>query len=145
LYLAWVGARYGDPLLPSRVQDRPNLRGGTVDPITHIADAVRHLIDGDRFGSGLHLLWIVVALALLFVIGRCLPACYSAYAGAALVLALMAKNPGSFERYVFTTFPFVLGIALLTRRREIDRVVASVAAAGLAVYAILAFLGEFVP
>lgn len=145
IYLGWVGARYGDPFLPSRVQDRPNLRGGTVDPITHVADAIRHVLDGDRFGSGLHLLWIAVAIALLVAIGRSLPASYTAYAGAALALALMAKNPGSFERYVFTTFPFVVGIAVVTRRREADRVVASVAAAGLAGYAALAFLGEFVP
>jgi hypothetical protein len=145
LYLAWAGARYDDPLLPFSVQDNPRLRGGTVDPITHVIDAVRHAVDGDRFGAGLHLIWIVVVVALLVIVARRLPASYAAYAGAALLLALTARNVGSFERYAFTTFPLVLGIALVTRRREVDRVVSALAAAGLAAYCVLAFLGEYVP
>lgn len=145
LYLAWAGARYDDPLLPFSVQDNRRLRGGTVDPITHVVDAVRHAVDGDRFGAGLHLIWIVVVVALLVVVARRLPASYAAYAGAALLLALTARNVGSFERYAFTTFPLVLGIALVTRRREVDRVVSTLAAAGLAAYCVLAFLGEYVP
>ncbi len=145
IYLAWVGARYDDPMLPFSVQDNPRLRGGTVDPVTHVVDAVAHAIDGDRFGAGLHLLWIAVVVALLVVVARRLPASYAAYAGAALLLALTARNVGSFERYAFTTFPLVIGIALVTRRREVDRVVSSLAAAGLAAYCVLAFLGEYVP
>lgn len=145
IYLAWVGARDDDPLLPFSVQDNPRLRGGTVDPITHIVDAVRNVLDGDRFGAGLHLVWIVVVLALLVVVARRLPASYAAYAGAAVLLALMARNVGSFERYVFTTFPLVLGIAFVTRRREVDRVVSVLAAGALVAYCVLAFLGEYVP
>lgn len=145
IYLAWVGARYDDPFLPFSVQDSPRLRGGTVDPVTHIVDAVRHAVGGDRFGAGLHLVWIGVVVALLVVVARRLPASYAAYAGGALLLALTARNVGSFERYAFTTFPLVLGIALVARRREVDRVVSTLAAAGLAAYCVLAFLGEYVP
>ena len=145
IYLAWVGARYDDALLPFSVQDSPRLRGGTVDPITHVVDAVGNAFDGDRFGAGLHLVWIVVVVALLVVVARRLPASYAAYAGAAVLLALMARNVGSFERYAFTTFPLVLGIALVTRRREVDHVVSVLAAAGLVAYSVLAFLGEYVP
>jgi hypothetical protein len=145
VYLAWVGARYDDPMLPFSVQDDPKLRGGTVDPVTHVVDSLRHAIDGDRFGAGLHLVWIAVVVALLVVVARRLPASYAAYAGAAVLLALTARNVGSFERYAFTTFPLVMGIALLTRRREVDRVVSTLAAAGLAAYCVLAFLGEYVP
>jgi hypothetical protein len=145
IYLAWVGARYDDPLLPFSVQDNPRLRGGTVDPLTHVVDAVGDALDGDRFGAGLHLVWIVVVVALLVVVARNLPASYVAYAGAALLLALTARNVGSFERYAFTTFPLVLGIALVTRRREVDRVVSVLAAAGLVAYCVMAFLGEYVP
>jgi hypothetical protein len=144
-YLAWVGARYDDPMLPFSVQDKPRLRGGTVDPVTHVVDAIRHAIDGDRFGAGLHLLWIAVVVALVVVVARKLPASYAAYAGAAVLLALTARNVGSFERYAFTTFPLVLGVALLTKRREVDRVVSTLAAAGLAAYCVLSFLGEYVP
>jgi len=145
IYLAWVGARSGDPFLPFSVQNNPRLRGGTVDPITHVVDAVGDALDGDRFGAGLHLVWIVVVVALLVVVARRLPASYAAYGGAALLLALTARNVGSFERYAFTTFPLVLGIALVTRRRQVDRVVSTLAAAGLAAYCVLAFLGEYVP
>ena len=145
VYLAWVGARYDDPLLPFSVQDNPRLRGGTVDPITHVVNAFGDAFDGDRFGAGPHLFWIVVVVGLLVVVARRLPASYAAYAGAALLLALTARNVGSFERYAFTTFPLVLGIALVTRRREVDRVVSVLAAAGLVAYSVLAFLGEYVP
>jgi hypothetical protein len=145
IYLAWVGSRYDDPMLPFSVQDNPRLRGGTVDPVTHVVDAVRDALDGDRFGAGLHLVWIVVVVALVVVVARKLPASYAAYAGAAVLLALTARNVGSFERYAFTTFPLVVGIALLTRRREVDRVVSTLAAAGLAAYCVLSFLGEYVP
>jgi hypothetical protein len=79
------------------------------------------------------------------VVARKLPASYAAYAGAAVLLALTARNVGSFERYAFTTFPLVLGVALLTKRREVDRVVSTLAAAGLAAYCVLSFLGEYVP
>jgi hypothetical protein len=145
IYLAWVGSRYDDPMLPFSVQDNARLRGGTVDPFTHVVDAVRHTLDGDRFGAGLHLIWIAVVVALVVVVARKLPASYAAYAGAAVLLALTARNVGSFERYAFTTFPLVLGIALLTKRREVDRVVSTLAAAGLAAYCVLSFLGEYVP
>ena len=75
---------YDDLWLPLRLQNSDRLRGGFVDPFTRVWDGVGDLFGGDRFGSGLHVLWIAVFVALLVVVCRRLPASYGAYAGAAL-------------------------------------------------------------
>jgi len=98
-YLAWVGAVFGDPLLPFSVQSRHDLRGGSIDPITHVVHSVRDLLNGDRFGAGLHLMWLALFAALIVVIARRLPASYTAYASISLLLATTASNISSFERY----------------------------------------------
>jgi hypothetical protein len=144
-YLAWVGVEFGDPLYPLTVQNRRGLRGGFVDPFTRVVDGVGDLFGGDRFGSGLHVLWAVACVALVVVLVRRLPASYWAYATTALVLALTARNLDSFERYALSTFPFVLAVALVTTRPDADRVVNAAAAAGLVGYSVLAFLGLYVP
>lgn len=144
-YLAWVGAVYGDPLDPFNVQSRHDLRGASVDPITHVVDSVRDLVHGVRFGTSMHLVWLAVFLLLLVVVARRLPASYAAYAAATLVLGMTASNISSFDRYVFSTFPFVIGVALLTERHDADRVAGAVAAAGLVAYSVLAFFALYVP
>ncbi len=145
LYLAWVGAEYDDPLLPFSVQSRHDLRGATIDPITHVVNSVGDVLDGDRFGAGLHLVWLVVFVGLLVVVARRLPASYTAYGAATLVLATTAKNISSFDRYVFSTFVFAIAVALVTVRADLERVVLTLAAGGLVVYSTLAFFQLYVP
>lgn len=145
IYLAWVGAEQGDALLPFNVQSRHDLRGGTVDPITHVVNSVGDLFDGDRFSAGLHLVWIAVFIVLLVVVARRLPASYTAYCGATLLLALTASNISSFERYAFSTFVFAIAVAIITTRADVDRVVNALAAGGLVTYAVLAFFRLYVP
>jgi hypothetical protein len=144
-YLSWVGFVYGHPFDPFDVQSRNDLRGASIDPITHLYNSVRDLVNGDRFGAGLHLVWIVVFAALLVVIARRLPASYAAYALVTLLLALTASNISSFDRYVFSTFPFAIGVALFTTRTDVDRVAGAVAAGGMVAYSTLAFFALYVP
>jgi len=138
---AWVGVEFGDFWKPISLQSRATLRGGFQDPVTRTIDAVGDLFGGDRFGSGLHIVWAVVFAALLVVLIRRLPASYSLYAAATLLLGLSAHNLDSFERYCMSTFPFLLALAVVTDRDEVERGAVVLAGAGLVGYAILAFSG----
>jgi hypothetical protein len=140
-YLAWVGAEFGDFWKPISLQNRATLRGGFQDPITRTVDAVGDLVGGDRFGSGLHIVWAVLFAFLLIVLIRRFPASYSLYGAATLLLGLSAHNLDSFERYCWSTFPFLLALAAVTDRDEVERGAYVLAAAGLVGYATLAFLG----
>jgi hypothetical protein len=140
-YLAWVGAEFGDFWKPISLQNRATLRGGFQDPVTRTVDAVGDLFGGDRFGSGLHIVWAVGFALLLVVLIRRFPASYSLYGVATLLLGLSAHNLDSLERYCWSTFPFLLALAAVTDRDEVERGAYVLAAAGLVGYATLAFLG----
>jgi hypothetical protein len=144
-FLAWVEATRGDAFLPFSVQKRASLRGEFVDPVTRLVRAAGDLIDGDRFGSGLHLVWALAFIGVLVVIARRLPASYTGFTVATLLVALSADNLDSLERYALGGFPILLGIAFITRRETIERMGLTLAAGGLVVYSVLAFLGVSVP
>jgi hypothetical protein len=141
VYLAWVGVEFGDFWKPLSLQNQATLRGGFQDPVSRTVDAVRDLFGGDRFGSGLHIVWAVFFVGLLVVLVRRFPASYSLYGAATLLLGLSAQNLDSFERYCWSTFPFVLALAVVTDRGEVERGAYVVAAAGLVGYSVLAFTG----
>lgn len=144
-YLAWVGATRDDPWLPFSVQQRSSLRGGFVDPLTRLGRAGSDLVHGDRFGSGLHLVWALVFLALLVVVARRLPASYTAYSAVTLLVALSADNLDSLERYALGAFPLLIALALVTARPQVERAVLVASSAGLVGYSVLAFAGRSVP
>ncbi len=141
LYLGWVGFEFGDVWLPISLQNRSTLRGGFQDPFTRTIDAFGDLFGGDRFGSGLHIVWALFFAALLVMLVRRAAASYSLYAAATLVLGLSAHNLDSFERYAMSAFPFLIALAMITRREAWERFALVTAGAGLVGYAILAFLG----
>lgn len=143
-YLVWVRREYGDFWLPLRLQNAERRRGGFANPVFSFFDGIGDLISGDRFGSGVHVVWAVVFLALVVVLLWRLPASYGAYAGVTVVLGLAAENLDSFERYAMSAFPFALAVALVTRREDIERPVIVLAGAGLLGYATLSFLGRYV-
>lgn len=145
LYLAWVGARFGDPLLPLTTQTAGDLRGGWVDPVTRVVDAVAAAPEEGILGEALHLPWILVFLALTVVAARRLPASYTAYAAAVLVLALSAESLGSFERYGLTAFPLTMAAATLVRPGPAERAVLAALAAGLSAFTAMVLLAVFVP
>lgn len=144
-YLAWVGARFGDFLLPLREQLRGVRRGALVDPVSRLVEAGAQLLRGQEIGSGLHLPWALLFLALLVVVARRLPVSYALFSGAVLLTALSSSNLDSLERYGLSAFPLGIAIALLARPRWAERAVLSLSAAGLVLYASLAFLGVYVP
>jgi hypothetical protein len=145
LYLLWVRYAYGDAWLPLRIQNDRAHRGGFVDPFTRTFEGIGDLIHGDRFGSGLHVLWAGVFVVLVLVLLWRLPASYGVYAAAMVVVNLSARNLDSFERYAMSAFPLVLAVALVTDRPDVERPVLALSAAGLVGYSVLAFLGVYVP
>ncbi|MFM8305085.1 MAG: hypothetical protein ACKOA9_12455 [Actinomycetota bacterium] len=144
-YLVWVGATRRDPWLPFSVQQRARLRGDFVDPVSRLVRAAHDLVGGDRFGSGLHLVWAVVFLGLLVVVARRMRAPFVAYSAVTLLVGLSAENLDSMERYALGAFPLLIALALVTGRRQVERLAVTLAAGGLVGYAVLAFLGSSVP
>jgi hypothetical protein len=145
IYLAYVGIEFGDPFKPFSIQNRSTLRGGFEDPFSRLVRAFEDIFGGDRFGSGLHVVWAILFGALLIVVIRRLPRSYAAYCAVTLLLGLSASNLDSFERYCLSTFPFVIALAIATRRATVDRAVLVLSASGLFGYALLAFFGRWVP
>jgi hypothetical protein len=145
VYLAWAEREYGDFWLPFRLQDDPSRRGGLANPVARVIEGVGDLVGGDRFGSGLHVVWAALFVVLVVVIARRLPASYAAYAGVTVLFALSAENLDSFERYATSAFPLLIAVAILTHREDVERPVLVLAGAGLVGYATLAFLGRHVP
>ena len=145
LYLAWVGERFGDALAPMRIQGEGELRGSWVDPFTRIADAVSDAPGEGLLGEALHLPWIVLFAALAVVVGRRLPASYTAYTVVVLVLAVSAESLGSFERYGLAAFPLAIAAASLLGERLARAVVLLCSGAALTAYTALVLLAVFVP
>ncbi len=145
LYLLWVGDRFGDPLIPLRTQGTGDLRGRWVDPVSRILDAVADAPSEGFLGEALHLPWIALFGLLAVVVGRRLPAPYTAYTAAVLVLAVSAESLGSFERYALVAFPLAMVAADLLRQPRLVRVVLVVSSAALAVFTAMTLLMVFVP
>lgn len=143
-FLAWVGAEFGDAGLPISEQNRATLRGGFQDPVTRSFDAVSDVFH-HHYSSIVHLAWAAGFVVLLVVVARRLPASYSWYCAASILVALSAKNLDSLERYVMSSFPFVIGLAFLAEREEGERVVLVLGAVAMTGYAAAFFLGVAAP
>ena len=50
---------------------------------------------------------------------------------------MSARNLDSFERYAMSAFPLILGVAIVTKHREVDQAVLALSAAGLVGYSVL--------
>jgi hypothetical protein len=141
---AWAAHTVGDFLAPLRVQLESSHHGGLSDPLVswyHDATGVLH----HHVGTALHLPWAVVALAMLVVCWRRLPAPYTLYAGGILATALAGTNLDSFERYALSAFPLSVAAGLLLRNAQLERAVLVLLGGGLVTYALLAFLNISVP
>jgi hypothetical protein len=145
LFLVWSAIANHDLFRPLRAQSDRTLRGPVVSPITALVHEGRGILHGTHIGSGLHVPWALAMIVLLVVCIRRLPASYSVFAAAALVVALSTKNLESFERYCLAAFPFVIGGATLTASDRVEKLVLALGAAGMAGYAILAFLNATIP
>ena len=67
-------------------------------------------------GTALHVPWVLLALAMLVVCWRRLPAPYTLFAAAVLAVAVSGANLDSFERYALSAFPLSIAAALLLTR-----------------------------
>jgi hypothetical protein len=144
-FLGWVAWRYGDFFAPLRLQQQGAHRGALADPVRTLAHDASLLVHGHHLGSALHLPWVLLALALVGVTLVRWPVAYGAFAAAVLVVALTASNLDGFERYALSAFPLVLAGATVTSGRRVERAVLTLAAAGLALYSVLAFTNLYVP
>lgn len=140
-FLAWVGVRYHDWLLPYHIQQTPRFRGKTTNPFRAVGSVWRAAADGSGI-AGLRLAWVVVLVVAVVLCLRRWPLSYGAFVGATLVLALSTERLGSFERYSFAAFPVVLALAGAVRRRE---ALYALGAASMLGYGTMALLGVYVP
>lgn len=144
LYLAWSWARFDDALLPFHQQQAARLRGHVQNPMRTLAEAVGHLARGD-LGRQLHLPWVLAGVVFVVLVAYRLPASYTAYTGAIVIAAISAQHLGSLERYLYGGFPIVIAAAAGLRRETAWRAAVVASAAGLAGYALAAFVGAYVP
>ncbi|HXY45742.1 MAG TPA: hypothetical protein VEH29_16265 [Acidimicrobiales bacterium] len=144
-YLAWSKVHDGSFFLPLSAQVSSQNRGRLADPIVTIARDLRYLVHGEHLGTALHAPWALFFVALLIVLYRSWPAAYGAYATVTLAVILTAPNLTSFERYGLDCFPFVLAVTTLTKRRQVSWSAFAVSGALLAGYALLTFLGAYIP
>jgi len=143
-FLAWSEHEVGDWWAPLRVQLQSSHHGGLSDPFAtlyHDASGVLH----HHVGTALHVPWVLLALAMLVVCWRRLPAPYTLFAAAVLVTAVAGSNLDSFERYALSAFPLSIAAALVLTQSQLERAVLALLSAGLAGYALLAFLNISVP
>lgn len=145
IYLAWVGARFGNALLPFKEQTQGAHRGPLTAPFAAMAHNALALLHGHHVGSALHIPWVILSVFLLVVVARRLPASYTAFTAAILVVSTASTNLDSFERYALSAFPLVIAGASLTAKPEVWRIVLSGITAAMVGYALLAFLGIVVP
>jgi hypothetical protein len=144
-YLVWVQAIFGTFWLPLREQLAVSHRGGLTDPIMTLARDVGDVLSGSHLGVAEHAFWAVLVVLLAVYIFWRLPAAYGWYAVALLAVVLSAANLASLERYGLGCFPFVIAGAMLTTRRKAYRAVIGLSGLLLVAYAMLAFLGIYVP
>ena len=144
VFLGWSKHTVNDWWAPLRVQLQNSHHGGLADPFVTLYDDAKGLLH-HHVGTALHVPWVLLALAMLIVCWRRLPAPYTLFAAAALAVAVSGANLDSFERYALSAFPLSMAAALICPRPLVERVVLVLLPAALAAYALLAFLNISVP
>ncbi|HEX2038788.1 MAG TPA: hypothetical protein VHF47_03535 [Acidimicrobiales bacterium] len=145
LYLGWVGLIYGDPMLPFTVQEEEGLRGPAANPLDVLGTAVSNVFSGELRGNALHAPWIGLAVLLIVLAARRLPASYTAFSAVTVVVALSSGNLSSFERYTFTTVPILVAAAVVLAEERVERSALAIGAGTMAVFGTLSILGSYVP
>ena len=143
-FLAWSSHVVGDWWAPLRVQLQSSHHGGLSDPLVTLSHDARGVLH-HHVGTALHVPWVLLALAMLAVCWRRLPAPYTLFAAGVLATAVAGANLDSFERYALSAFPLTIAAAVLLTESQLERAVLALLSAGLAGYALLAFLNVSVP
>jgi hypothetical protein len=143
-FLGWADHTVGDFWAPLHVQLENAHHGGLSDPLATLLHDARGLLH-HHVGTALHVPWVILALVLLVVCWRRLPAPYTLFAAGTMAFALAGSNLDSFERYALSAFPLTIAAALVCRSPRVERTVLTLLPAALAGYALLAFLNISVP
>lgn len=143
-FLGWSWEAFGNFFLPVDVQTEAGHHGGLTDPLRVLLNDVRGVVH-HHYGTALHVPWVVLAVALVVVCWRRLPASYGALGTAVILAALSGTNLSSFERYAWSAFPLAIAAASLLGRPKLERSVMALLVAGLVAYSLLAFLNLYVP
>lgn len=143
-FLAWSAVAFGAAWRPILVQTRRSLHGKPFEPITAISHYGSGLIH-NNLGTTLNFPWLLLAIALLVVCWQRLPACYSIFATGVVAAALSGTTLHSFGRYALSAFPLIWAGSMFTASRRVERSVLVLAAGGLVLYALLAFLNLLIP
>lgn len=144
-YLLYTQLRYHAGTAPLTIQTQSGHRGRLADPFATLVRDARYLVDGQHLSQGLHLPWVLLAVALVLVALWRWPLAYGAFAAAVVAVALTSANLDGFERYALSAFPLVLAGASVTSGPRVERAVVVLSAAGLVGYAVLAFANVYVP
>jgi len=143
-YLAWVERETGSGWREVYGVQTKVYHRGFAEPVGRMVRAARDLVAGHH-AQGIQFLWAVLALALLVVLARRLPASYTAWVVVVFLVGISADNIDSFERYLMRAFPLAVAGALLVRDDRTERAAVSLGLAGLVVYGTAIFLGARVP
>jgi hypothetical protein len=144
-YLLWVWVARGDPTLPFDVQQAGDLRSAVlVWPGEALGRGWPALRGDGQVVDALHLLGVPLAVGLFVLVARRLPASYTAFSAALLVVALGTPRLASFERYALAAFPLIM-VAAALRPRSARIVTWIVCCSGLAGYSVLGFAHRYVP
>jgi hypothetical protein len=144
-YLGLIKSTSGGFLEPLKVQQQQAHHGALTDPVSTIYHSLAALAHGHHIGDALHVPWIAVAAVLLILAFWRLPVSYGAFALCVGIVALSGSNLDSFERYALSAFPLVIAASTLLRSTRVATVIYVLCGAAMALYAVLAFQGAYVP
>nr|MDA8342459.1 hypothetical protein [Actinomycetota bacterium] len=120
-------------------------RGSLTVPLVGAWDALVSGLHGRHLGEAAHVPWVVLAVVLLVVVFRRLPASYAWFASAVLAVSLTSTNLDSFERYATGAFPLVVAAAGTAVVRRHPRTTVVGAAGIMVLYTVAAMVGVVVP
>jgi hypothetical protein len=144
-YLGLIRSTSGGFLQPLKVQQQQAHHGALTDPVSTIYHSLTALAHGHHIGDALHVPWIAVAAVLIVLAFWRLPVSYGAFALCVVAIALSGSNLDSFERYALSAFPLVIAASTLLRSTRVATVIYVLSGAAMALYAVLAFQGAYVP
>jgi hypothetical protein len=144
-YMAWACKVYGNLWLPLSIQQRSNGRGGFQFPLVTFWRAAMDFFTDGRVDQMLHLVWVGLFLALIYLCFRGWPASYGAFALVSFAQAVGTSNLNSLERYAFGAFPVILAAAAWCRTPRSERLMVGGSAAAMTAYATAAFISGYVP
>ncbi len=144
-FLAWSQAAFGTFSEPLTAQESSARHGGLTDPVVTMYHDGIDLLHGHHVGTGLHMPWVLLCLILLVIAFRVLPVSYGLFSLGILAVAVTGANLDSFERYALSAFPLPMAATTLLRSRDMKLIVLVLSGAAMFGYAVLAFVGSYVP